>query len=802
MTGQGPADPDWAALAELRERITGIDTQVSRLLTERNALVGDYERHRVAILGRLGPAGVPAPSPQQQEWSGARVRSLLLWLGTALLAISAVTFTAVAWSRLGEGGRAVLLLGVTALVTALALTLRHRLPATAEAFAGLAIILMLVDVYALGRAGLSEGMSWQAWWAIGTVLTAGFAAALGRAVGKRTTRFAIAALLPIAPELLAQLTGYAWQAALVLALLAAVIVLARTHWARHLYREDRAVLGAHAVGAWLAAAVLATLTDGGSHQSTNVTAALPPALAVAALAVAPALASRRCADRTLAALTAALALGTPAAVLLTLTGPVMGDDGQLTTAVIAGGITLLAGTFLAGTLRSGALIAGVAFMAPGALWALFRNTDAVFGPLEWLADPWTGSLTRAAREVYLGLATGLAPTGSWPAVGALACVAAVGIAGGLRLHRGRQLLLGIGGVAVGVIAAAAPVTAGATVLATLIATGTTTVLLALAAARLGRRAWAPLPGAAAAAVPTIGWAAVSPAASVVTLAVMAIAAGAAAVIADHPAARAGFAAMAGLLVVAFTGVAARAAGAGIPAAGLAATVAAGAIVLFAAFLMRHQSLVDISLEAAGAGAAAVGLGFAAGSTPWLAGALTALVPIAALVALRTDRRVLYGAAGEALALAAVWAWLSAAHVDVVEAYTAPAALAALAAGILQWRNAAGRSWLTLGPAIVLAIGPTLALGVVDDDLPRLIVAAVLSLAVVIGGAVWRLQAPLCLGAAALLALAIDQWGDEIVAMPRWISVGAVGVLLMWIGATFEARRRDWRKASQSFGRFG
>jgi len=140
------------------------------------------------------------------------------------------------------------------------------------------------------------------------------------------------------------------------------------------------------------------------------------------------------------------------------------------------------------------------------------------------------------------------------------------------------------------------------------------------------------------------------------------------------------------------------------------------------------------------------------------------------------------------------------------AYTAPAALLAFAAGMtlshLRYGSSPGRSWLTLGPALLLAIGPTLLLGMQDDNPVRLVTAAVLSLAVVVAGAVWRLQAPLCMGAAALLALAIDQWGEEIVRMPRWITVGVIGVLLMWIGATFEARRRDWHRASQVFGRFG
>ncbi len=141
-----------------------MDAQLAPLAHQRAALVAEYERHRFAILGRTPPAPVLPPT-ERREWSGARVRALLLWLGAALLGISAITFTAVAWSRLGDGGRAALLLAATAAVTALALALRRRLPMTAEAFVGLAIVLALVDVYALRRAGLAAAMPWQVWWA-------------------------------------------------------------------------------------------------------------------------------------------------------------------------------------------------------------------------------------------------------------------------------------------------------------------------------------------------------------------------------------------------------------------------------------------------------------------------------------------------------------------------------------------------------------------------------------------------------------------------------------------------------------
>lgn len=527
-------------------------------------------------------------------------------------------------------------------------------------------------------------------------------------------------------------------------------------------------------------------------------------MAVAALAAAPELARRVLVGGPARTGAAALAAGVPTGVVLTLLTPVLSDDGVLTTAVVAGCVTILTGGLLPGTSRRGALIAGAAFALPGSLWALSTALPAVWGPLVWLTEAWTGSLGRAAREAYLGSATGPPLQGSWAAVGALVAVAAAGLARGLQ----NRWMLGLVSSAIGFAAALAPVTAGASAGVTLAVTTGVAILLVLAAARADRAGL--LPGAAVATVPTIGWAAVSPAASILTLAVATVAAVAAALIARTPSARAAYAGLAGLLAVAFVGVAVRAAGADLPAAGFASAVAAGAVALFALFLLRDQPAVDNAVEGLAAVAAVGALAAAAGSTPWLAGTLTALVPIATIAALRTERRTLYGSAAGALALAAVWAWLSAAHVSIVEAYTAPAALVALVAGIVMWRSGPGRSWLTLGPALVLAIGPTLVLGMGlaigpgagKEDVPRLIVAAILSLAAVIAGAVLRLQAPLCLGAAALLALAIDQWGEEIVRMPRWISVGVVGVLLMWIGATFEARRRDWRRASEVVSRFG
>ncbi len=813
-----------AALDVLRKQIVAVDDTMRDLISQRQALVVEYERIRYALMG-VPPAADPSRYPQgaypnvaqphvaqptgphadgpRQEWSGARVRGLLLGLGAALLAISALAFTAVAWSRLGEGGRAVLLIAMTSVVTGLALALRRRLPASAEALAGLAVVLSLIDVYALRRAGAGAGMSWEVWWAMGTAAAAAFAAALGRFAGARTTRLAVAVLAPVAAELIALkliAPGSAtpeWVGAVAFGALAAALMFARTGLGPRLAPREHGVLQLHAVGCWLAAALLAA-TAAGQPQTTG--AAIGPAFAVAMLAAAPAAARRSGTDAGLRSVAATLLAGVPAGVVLTLAGPALSGEALLTAAAIAGGTTVLASLLAPSALRVPALVAGAAIAAPGVAAAVATALPSVVLPLAWLDQPWTGNLARSARDAAEGPGMPAFVHESWPAVGTLLTVAAVGLALGIR----NRAWLGITTAAMGFIAALAPLTAGASILATLVATTVATVVALLVAALADRaelrQRLVLLPGVAIAAVPATGWAAVSPAASVATLAVGAVAAGIATLIVRPvPAARSVFAALAVALIVSLAGVATDAAGVGAAPGGFAAALAAGLLVLAGVHFGRYAPAVGGTVEAAAALCAIAALMVAGRSTPWLAGALTALVPIAALTALR---RTGYAGVAGVLTLAAVWAWLSAAHVSVVEAYTAPAAAVALAAGLRSWRDGHGRSWGAVGPALVLAIGPTLVLGLAHEDPTRLVAAAVLSFAAVVAGAVLRLQAPLGIGATALLILAIDQWGEEIVRLPRWITLGLIGIALMWIGATFEHRRRDVRRASEVLGRFG
>ena len=812
MEGQPPAvDPDAQALEDLRERILAVDGQIAQLMSSRNGLVEQYERHRFAIASRLGPQ-FPAPAPGTIPPAGGResgvgTRALLLWLGAALLGISALTFSAVAWSRLGDVGHAVLLLAATSLTTVLAVAARRRLPITAEAFVGLTVVLALVDVYAVRRAGLGAGLPELVWWALGTAAVLGFAAALGRVSGRRTARFAVAALLPAPVVLLISAADWpSWPTATASAVLAAAIVYGLGRWAGWFYREGRVVLAVQALAVWAAAALVGLVA---ALDVTTVTGALGPALAVAALAIAPEIICRTEGYPSFGSLPAIVVGAVPALVALTLLRPLLDDDGILTAGAVLGCATVLAARLLPQARRTSALIAGAAVATPGVLWAFATALVAVGGPLGWLADPWTGDVGATAAAVFEGPQTAVPFHRSWAAVAALVAVAVTGVAPALR-RRGKPLggwliPLAISCAAVSFAVASAPLTAGASVLIALVATAATATVQLLAGAYASRGApvlvAAPLTGAALAALPATGWAAVSTGASVVTSALAVVAATVAALLSRRVLAQPGFAALAAILGVVFVAVAARAAGATPPVAGFAAAIAAATVTLLGVFALRHEPAAGMALECAGAATALASTYLALGSMPWLAGSLTALSAAAALAALRPDRRVPYGGMAGLLALFAVWTWLLNAEVATAEAYTAPAAALILAAGLRRWRSLPGRSWLTLGPAVVLAIGPTLGLGLLNGDTVRLVVAALLCLAAVLTGAMWRLQAPLLLGAGGLVVLGVDQWGGYLVALPRWITLGAAGVVLMWVGATFEHRRRDWRRASDVIGNF-
>ncbi|WP_027345885.1 SCO7613 C-terminal domain-containing membrane protein [Hamadaea tsunoensis] len=184
----------------------------------------------VVPMPRLVVAGPPPARPEARTQT---VKNILFVLGGLLVAVSAAVFTVFAWGTFGMPGRATILAVVTGLALAApVLAQRRGLRGTAETFAALGLVLVLLDGYAAWHVdllGVAERMG--AWAYAGAVF--GIAAALAglyaRATGLRAPAyFGWAAVQPVLPMLLSGAVNdhgglvFAGVAALNLALAAAV----------------------------------------------------------------------------------------------------------------------------------------------------------------------------------------------------------------------------------------------------------------------------------------------------------------------------------------------------------------------------------------------------------------------------------------------------------------------------------------------------------------------------------------------------------------------------------------------------
>lgn len=234
--GRAP-DPDAAAVLVYDARITALTPQVEQARVAYESLSGqlsqlrrDREAHatkvRVAVArersahqptlltlppttGTLPPASTPPvtgavpPAGRQPESSPRTVQNLLFVLGGLLLGIAAIVFTAVAWATFDVVGRALILGVLTVGMLAVPPLVRRRaLTATAETFAALGLLLVVLDGYAIWYVNLGGVADhWDPGFYAGAVAT--FTALLGygyaRVVGTSATRFG--ALLAAQPAL-------------------------------------------------------------------------------------------------------------------------------------------------------------------------------------------------------------------------------------------------------------------------------------------------------------------------------------------------------------------------------------------------------------------------------------------------------------------------------------------------------------------------------------------------------------------------------------------------------------------------
>ncbi len=711
------------------------------------------------------------------------MQNLLLTLGGLLLAGAALVFAVVTYERLGAGGRAAVLAALTLLAGLVAPRLRTRgLVSTAETVGVVALALAALDAYGLRTLGLADASSPLAYAAGSAAVLAAGAVAYGSLTGLRIVRAlgVVAAQLPVL-LLLADSLASAATAGLVLAALAgadcALLLL------RRLPDEVAAVLRACAVvvtGLALAASLLA------SAALDEPTAA---AAALVACALVLAAGSRLASTRVRPLLTGGAVLVLGAAV-----HALVRDDTATTAWALAatGLVAALAASRLPRSGRTGPtagalLVAGCAVLLVGE-----AALEGALAPLTWLLDPWSlasGSSARDAARTLLELDRPCRhPAGAArcraghrrrrprPAPAAPRRAAGRGARSGrcgARAARARRAL-----------AAGADRAAGARRGAHRRRRRAARSRRGRGAGRRGRR-----PGPARRRV--VGRIADRDARRAAADRARVRRPGRAALAAarrSRPARRDCWrpphaAALGSALDLAADQV-----------GGLLLLPVGGALLAAALLDARRRH----GAEATALVGAAAALALAAGDVGWLSWVLAGLGLLALATALRPDRRAV-AAAGGLLLSASSWVRLADAGVHAPEPYVLPlAAVALLLGGLRRRAEPATRSWAAYGPGLLLALVPSLLAGLGDDELTRLLLVGLAALAVLLAGARSRLQAPLAVGGAVLAVVALDLVGPYAAALPRWLSLGGAGTLLLVVGATYEQRRRDLARLREGF----
>ncbi|MEV6929813.1 hypothetical protein AB0M46_35710 [Dactylosporangium sp. NPDC051485] len=143
---------------------------------------------------------------QRPEAAPRTVQNALFILGGLLLGSAAIVFAAVAWASFGVLGRAAILAVVTLLTLAVPpVALARRLRATAETFAALGVLLVLLDGYAAwyaDLAGLAEATIPATYAGLTFAVTAAIAGGYALATRLRAPRLAaVVAVQPVLPLL-------------------------------------------------------------------------------------------------------------------------------------------------------------------------------------------------------------------------------------------------------------------------------------------------------------------------------------------------------------------------------------------------------------------------------------------------------------------------------------------------------------------------------------------------------------------------------------------------------------------------
>ncbi|MER6916258.1 hypothetical protein ABT354_31740 [Streptomyces sp. NPDC000594] len=831
-------------LAAVDRELFRLDAHRGRLLTRRAWLVA-------ALQAPAAHPGAPAPSspgaPVSPEASAARTQNTLLALGGLLLVVAAVAFTLVGWGHLGIGGRAAVLGGATAAALGAPLVLLRRgLVSTAESLGALGLALTALDAYALHRVALS-GVDGTGYAAGAAAVLAGVWAGYGRVVPALRIPLpsaVVAAQLPLPLAAVSGAPGWALEWALLVTAAGTAVVALRA--GRAAVRRTAVVGAALTGGGALLLAGSATLPVASLAQTAG-----PAALLTVAAGVALAVAARTAhavAARVLASMAAlSLIAGAGAVIRTGLPDGWAGPAYLLCATAVAAALYSPVRGRLSAPVRAGLAGAAGGVHAVVLLTAVPTLFLALTGPLSLLDGVWTapapdaraalasaspGATPAAACAVLLLCALALtaltrvlpspATTGATDSAESTASTASTesgsvpagAPAGQLSaaVRRADSEVATAGAVGLGWAAAfLGPAAVGLGYGATLAVQALVTVV-ALAVAGLPVRdgRWPSAAGAVAvggALAGAVSTALLSLATRTATFSVLGLLL--AALVAAAVVSRAGRAVRSAVVcgaVAAATALllaVARAADLTDGATGLLLVVVPALVALVAGALRGHP--VTVPLEASGIAVGALAALAASPELPMFALVCAAGGVIAAATAVREDRRRLAAGASAALFLLATWARLAAWEITTPEAFTLPLAIPALVVGAVRRRRAPETdSWAAYGPGLALGLGPSLPALLGDGHWLRPLLLGLAALVVTLLGAHHRLRAPLTAGGAVLALVTAHELAPYAVqvvdALPRWAPPALAGALLLAVGATYEQRLREVRRARRALGR--
>ncbi|GID26630.1 SCO7613 C-terminal domain-containing membrane protein [Paractinoplanes brasiliensis] len=135
-----------------------------------------------------------------------------------------------------------------------------------------------------------------------------------------------------------------------------------------------------------------------------------------------------------------------------------------------------------------------------------------------------------------------------------------------------------------------------------------------------------------------------------------------------------------------------------------------------------------------------------------------------------------------------WLFIALADVALPEAYTLPFAALALLVGVVESRDRPDlSSWVAYGPALLAAFVPTIGIVLAGNGGElREVLLLLAAVATLIVGSRNRQQAPVVVGAVATIIAAIH---FAMTLVGPWLVLVPLGVILLWVGATNENRRR-------------